>query len=107
MLACCRVRTGDWEAAEARAAAGPDEDAGSEDAFGEFEDLELGRKFGADGDPATVAAMAAIQDEARAAKAAKKATFDAEYDAGEGKLPGVGHVDASGQMLVFAGCCFC
>ena len=35
---------GDWEAAEKRAAAGPDEDAGSEDeVFGDFEDMEAGK----------------------------------------------------------------
>ena len=44
--------------------------------------MELGKRFGADGDAATAAAVAAIRDEARADKAAKKAAFDAEYDAG-------------------------
>ncbi len=34
---------GDWEAAEKRAAAGPDEEAGSDDeVFGDFEDIEAG-----------------------------------------------------------------
>ena len=38
-LAC----EGDWEAAEQRAAAGPDEAAGSDDeVFGDFEDMEAG-----------------------------------------------------------------
>ncbi len=75
---------GDWEAAEARAAAGPDEGGSEGEAFGDFEDLETGQRFGQDGDAATTAAMAAIRDEAKAeAKAAKKAAFDAEYDAGE------------------------
>ena len=35
--------SGDWEAAEQRAAAGPDEGAGSGDeVFGDFEDVEAG-----------------------------------------------------------------
>lgn len=34
--------TGDWEAAEERAAAGPDEDGDEDDALGEFEDMETG-----------------------------------------------------------------
>ena len=35
--------SGDWEAAEQRAAAGPDEEAGSDDeVFGDFEDVEAG-----------------------------------------------------------------
>ena len=41
-----------------------------------------GEKFGKDSDAATAAALAAIRDEARADKVAKKATFDAEHDAG-------------------------
>lgn len=45
-----------------------------------------GERFGADGDAATAAAMAAIRDEAeelRRQKVAKKAVFDEEYDIGE------------------------
>ena len=35
---------GDWEAAEKRAAAGPDEEAPSDDeVFGDFEDMEAGK----------------------------------------------------------------
>ena len=43
-----------------------------------------GVKYSGDGDAATAAAMAAIRDEERVrqAKLAKKAAFDAEYDAG-------------------------
>ncbi len=39
--------SGDWEAAEQRAAAGPDERAGSdEEVYGDFEDIEAGlRQF--------------------------------------------------------------
>ena len=38
-----RMLSGDWEAAEQRAAAGPDEEAGSDgEVFGDFEDVEAG-----------------------------------------------------------------
>ena len=83
------MHTGDWEEGRARDAARGDdseEDNSEEDVFGEFEDMETGQKFGADGDEATGAALQAIQDEAQAArrteKAAKKSIFDAEYDTG-------------------------
>lgn len=80
------LSAGDWEEGKARDAAGPDNDSDS-DAFGDFEDMETGQQFSADGDAATATAMKAIQDEARARrddKAAKKAAFDTEYDvAGE------------------------
>ena len=68
-----------------RDAADPDDDSGS-DVFGDFEDVETGRQFGGDGDAATATALKAIQDEAKARrddKAAKKASFDTEYDVGE------------------------
>lgn len=83
---------GDWAAGKEREEARPgeDEDEGS-DIMGDFEDVETGQKFGADGDAATAAAMKAIDaaaaeeaaEQHRAAdKAAKKAAFDANFDAG-------------------------
>ncbi|KAL3145804.1 hypothetical protein ABBQ38_015181 [Trebouxia sp. C0009 RCD-2024] len=91
-----RFVTGDWDTAgkrdAARPAAGDEEENEDDDAFGDFEDLETGEKFGADGDAATSTAMKAIQEataeEAKqrlAEKAAKKAAFNAEYDVGGGK----------------------
>lgn len=82
---------GDWAAGKEREEARPgddDEDEGS-DIMGDFEDVETGQKFGADGDAATAAAMKAIDaaaaeeaaEQQRAAdKAAKKAAFDADFD---------------------------
>ena len=85
---------GDWAAGKEREEARPgdddDEDEGS-DIMGDFEDVETGQKFGADGDAATAAAMKAIDaaaaeeaaEQQRAAdKAAKKAAFDADFDTG-------------------------
>ena len=80
----CLVCAGDWEEGRHRDAAEPDDDSGS-DAFGDFEDMETGEQFGADGDAATTTALRAIQDASRARqddKAAKKAAFDSEYDVG-------------------------
>lgn len=68
-----------------RDAATPVNDSDDE-ALGDFEDMETGQVFGADGDAATVTALKAIQDETTAlksSKAAKKAAFDSEYDVGE------------------------
>ena len=86
---------GDWAAGKERQEARPedgdeDEDEGS-DEMGDFEDVETGQVFGADGDAATAAAMKAIDaaaaeeaaEQQRAAdKAAKKAAFDADFDTG-------------------------
>ena len=75
---------GDWEEGRLRDAASPGEDS-DEEALGDFEDMESGQKYGADGDIATATALKAIQDETKAMrsdKAAKKATFDSEYDVG-------------------------
>ena len=80
---------GDWEEGRARDAAKADDQAedSEEDLFGDFEDVETGQKFGADGDEATATALQAIQDEAqaqrRSEKAAKKSVFDSEYDTGD------------------------
>ena len=78
---------GDWEQGRLRDAAAPGEDAEDSDAdvFGDFEDVETGQSYGADGDAATATALKAIEDEARARreeKAAQKAAFDSEYDVG-------------------------
>lgn len=88
-----RFVTGDWDVAGKRDSARPgeEEDAADSDGggFGDFEDIETGQKFGADGDQTTETALKAIKDaeaeEARqrlADKAAKKAAFNAEYDVG-------------------------
>ncbi len=85
---------GDWAAGKEREEARPgnDDDEDGSDALGDFEDIETGQKFGADGDATTAAAMKAIDaaaaeevaEQQRAAdKAAKKAAFDAAFDTGE------------------------
>ena len=41
------ICAGDWEAAEKRAAAGPDKEGASDDeVFGDFEDMEAGKRHG-------------------------------------------------------------
>eukprot|EP00891_Asterochloris_glomerata_P004383 jgi/Astpho2/4383/e_gw1.00067.3.1_t len=55
-----RFVTGDWDAAGQRDAAQPGEGDSQDsdaDAFGEFEDMETGKRFGADGDAATATAL--------------------------------------------------
>lgn len=111
-----RFVTGDWDAGEERAAARPGagaddgEDGGDDDeVYGDFEDVEAGTRFEGSADPATAAAAKAIrlsaEEERReldAARAAKKAAFDAEYDAGgintvDGKKKGAGGEGGAGE----------
>ncbi|GLI71471.1 hypothetical protein VaNZ11_016609 [Volvox africanus] len=100
MLALLRNRfvTGDWAEGQRRAEARPvgsdgesgGNEGGSDDdeVFGDFEDIETGQRFGEAGGSDVVAAAAhqALQDareeaeRLRAAKAAKKAAFNAAYD---------------------------
>ena len=54
---------GDWDAAGQRDAAQPGEGDSQDsdaDAFGEFEDMEAGKRFGADGDATTATALQVI-----------------------------------------------
>lgn len=120
-----RFVTGDWAEGQRRSEARPqgeggeggsgdedgdgDSDQDSDDAvFGDFEDLETGQRFGADGggdgggggDAVAAAAARAIEDakkeaeRLKAIKRAKKATFDAKYDTKDGK--GVDEEDGEG-----------
>lgn len=82
------MRTGDWEQGRLRDAAAPGDDVADSDEgmLSDFEDMEIGLKFGADGDRATAAAIKAIQAEEHVRveeKTAKKAAFDTEYDVGK------------------------
>lgn len=88
-----RFVTGDWGQGNARAAARPAAEEGSDEeedneVFGDFEDLETGVKYAGSADPATRAAVAAIAateaEEIAEKKLAKKAAFDSEYDEGGG-----------------------
>ena len=85
-----RFVTGDWAAAERRKlglADGAGDDDDGEAVYGDFEDMETGEKFGAgapsgsdgDGDGDGDEDEAALR---RAAKLAKKASFNSAYDAG-------------------------
>ena len=83
-----RFVTGDRDAGAARNAARPDEEESGDDdeVYGDFEDLETGQVFKGGDDIVTQTAAKALEDVKReqiaAAKAAKKAAFDAAYDQG-------------------------
>ena len=99
------MSAGNWEAGQQRDASNPglapagSDDDNNDDAevFGDFEDVELGLKIGAECYSATAAALTAISDEAvaqkrDAARAAKKAAFDEAYDQGTGDASPAGGV---------------
>ncbi|KAJ9526363.1 hypothetical protein QJQ45_009839 [Haematococcus lacustris] len=91
-----RFVTGDWAQGQQRSGARPQEDAGegeedgegSDEVFGDVEDMETGARFtprDTGGDEVLAAAQNAIlqsqAEELRQKRAAKKAAFDAQYDA--------------------------
>lgn len=83
---------GDWEAGRQRDAANPGLAADHSDdespVYGDFEDMEAAAQLQGSADPATAAALQAMQEEAsaqrrEAAKSAKKAAFNEAYDQGK------------------------
>ena len=72
-----RFVTGDWEAGNERSGLRPANESDSDsELYGDFEDLETGEKYGEDGNQSKD-----DSDELAIKKAAKKATFDENYDA--------------------------
>lgn len=82
-----RFVTGDWGASQGAAADGDDDEV-----FGDFEDLETGEAVQADSDAESLGSEAALA----AARAAKKAAFDSQYDTGALKKDS-GDADDSNQ----------